>query len=420
MRGPVRAGFGASEITPPPGVDLTGYGFYRDRRLERVLDPLYARCLLLDDGTARLAIVSCDLVGLTIPFADDVRRRIAAACGMEVEQVMLACTHTHSGPATADLLGIGVVDGAYMARLPGLIVEACEAAVADLAPAEVGWAIDEVEPIGYCRLPEEPADYEDPKLGVLVCRRAKGDVGFVQYACHAVTLGVNRECSADYPGAVVRVVRSHGVEALFLTGPAGDIDPLVNKVEWASGTPEDVEGYGRQLGARAAELMAQVECPAGVALGAGEGRIGLPVRVPDEAAVLEALAEARERFDQTREPADRFEAEASERALAKVRSGRALDAVEFVVQVLRIGELRLVGLSGEVYSGVGPAVARAAGGPAMVVAQANGALGYIPDEASLAAGDDYGSSAAAKIYGHFPLEPEAPRRIVEAVKSLAE
>ena len=25
---------GASEITPPPGVDLTGYGFYRDRRLE--------------------------------------------------------------------------------------------------------------------------------------------------------------------------------------------------------------------------------------------------------------------------------------------------------------------------------------------------------------------------------------------------
>ncbi len=418
MGGPVRAGFGTSEITPPPGVDLTGYGFYRDRRLERVLDPLYARCLLLDDGQTRLAIVSCDLIGLTIPFSDDVRRRIAEACGTRADGVMLACTHTHSGPATADLLGMGSADADFMARLPGLIVEACAAAAADLAPADVGWATGEVEAIGHCRLPEEPVDYEDPKLGVLVCRRATGDVGFVQYACHAVTLGINRECSADYPGAVVRAVRSHGVEALFLNGPAGDIDPLVNKAQWGSGTPGDVERYGRQLGDRSAELMRRVECRAGAELGAAEARIGLPVRVPDKAALAEEHARALERLAATHEPADRFEAEACERALARVRSGRALDTVEFVVQVVRIGALRLVGLSGEVYSGVGRAVVRAAGGPAMVVAQANGALGYIPDEAALAAGADYGSSGAAKIYGHFPLEPEAPRRIVEAVHGL--
>jgi len=419
MGGRLRAGFGAREITPPLGVELAGYGFYLDRRAAAVLDPLYARCLLLDDGATRLAIVSCDLIGFTVPLSDELRRQAADACGTSPERVMLACTHTHSGPATCELLSMGTPDAACMARLPGLVTEACRAAADDLAPAEAGWAIGGVEPIGFCRLPETPADYEDSKLGVLACRRANGDVGFVQYACHAVTLGVNDELSADYPGAVVRVMRSHGVEALFLNGPAGDIDPLVNKVKWSSGTPDDVEAYGRRLADRAAELIGQIERWSSITLAANETRIELPVRPPDEAMLTQQRDEARERFAQTNEPADRFEMEAAERALRRLHEAQGAKSLEFVVQLVRIGDLRLVGLSGEIYSSVGRAAARTAGEPALAVAQANGVLGYVPDEATLTAGEDYGSSGAAKIYGHFPLDPVAPRLIVEAVRRLA-
>jgi hypothetical protein len=416
----LRAGFGTRDITPPLGVELSGYGYYLDRRAAAVLDPLYARCLLLDDGTTRLALVSCDLIGFTISFSNEARRQIAEACGTSAERVMLACTHTHSGPATVELLGLGAPDAEYMARLPGLIVEACRAAAADLAPADAGWAIGEVHPIGFCRLGEAPpSDYEDPKLGALVCRRAKGDVGFVQYACHAVTLGVNKELSADYPGAVVRVMQSHGVEALYLNGPAGDIDPLVNKVKWGCGTREDVERYGRLLGDRAAELVEQVKFSSSIRLAAKETRIVLPVRPPDEAALVQQREEARARFAAKNEPGDRFEIEAAERALRRLREERGTKSLEFVVQLLRIGDLRLVGLSGEIYSSVGRAAASAAGAPALVVAQANGVTGYIPDEATLTAGEDYGSSGAARIYGHFPLDPSAPRLIVETVSRLA-
>jgi hypothetical protein len=414
----LQAGFGSTEITPPLGTDLCGYGFYLDRRATAVLDPLHARCLILDDGPTRLAIVSCDLIGFTVPYSDAVRRRIAAACDTAPERVMLACTHTHSGPNTGGLIAMGDVDDDYMAGLPDRIVEACTRATADLAPAEAGWAVGAVEPIGFCRLPEPPADFVDSPLGVLLCRRATGDVGLVQYACHAVTLGVNKELSADYPGAVVRVMREHGVEMLFLNGPGGDIDPLVNKVQWGSGTFDDVERYGRHLGDRARDLMRTIACSSRVLLWAGEGGADLPMRVPSRTEAERALAAARDRHARTNEPSDRFEIEWCERAL-KMLGTNAARELDFGVQVVGIGALKLVGLSGEVYSSVGRAAALTAGEPALVVAQANGVTGYIPDEATLAAGQDYGSSGAAKIYGHFPLDPSAPQLIAEMVRCLA-
>jgi len=415
----VRAGFGSKTITPPPDTELSGYGFYPERRISRVLDPLVARCLLLDDGRTRLAIVSCDLIGFTIGYADDVRRRIAAALGTSVEHVMLACTHTHSGPNTCELLAMGAVNDEYMARLPAMIFEACEAAVTDLAPTEIGWTIGDVETIGYCRRDEVPADYEDPCLGVLVCRREKGNIGFVQYACHAVTLGVNTECSADYPGAVARVMREHGIETLFLNGPSGDIDPRVNQVKWASGTPDDVERYGRRLGDRAAALTERLEWSGAGQLRAHEKRLVLPVRVPEEATLAAAHAQATEQFAQTGTPQDRFEMEAAARLLAKLRAETGVTTTDFVVQMLQIDELRLVGLSGEIYSVVGRAAVRAVGAPALGVAHANGALGYVPDQAALAAYTDYGSHGSTKFYGHFLLDPTTPELIVQAVRRLA-
>lgn len=418
MTSALQAGFGTTAITPPLGVELSGYGFYLDRRADGVLDPLHARCLVLDDSAARLVIVSCDLIGFTVGYADDVRRRIADACGTTNERVMLACTHTHSGPATLELIGLGVPDESYLALLPSRIVEACERALDDCAPAEVGWAVGEVAPIGFCRLPAPPDDYEDPPLGVLVCRRDRGDIGLVQYACHAVTLGVNKELSADYPGAVVRRMRERGVEALFLNGPCGDIDPLVNKAEWGSGTPGDVERYGCQLADRAAELIEELRYESPCTLSAHEKHIELRLRVPTAEEAAQTLAAARERWRDGGEAGDRFELAWAQRAVEMLHAGSAPPRLPFVVQVLGIGSLRLVGLSGEVYSSVGRAAMRAAGGDAIGVATANGVSGYIPHAASIDAHDDYGSNAAAKIYGHLPLEPNAPQMIAHAVAEL--
>jgi hypothetical protein len=44
------AGYGERLITPPMGVDLSGYGFYLDRKAGAVLDDLKVRAVHLADG----------------------------------------------------------------------------------------------------------------------------------------------------------------------------------------------------------------------------------------------------------------------------------------------------------------------------------------------------------------------------------
>ena len=47
----MRAGFGKSDLTPPLGTELTGYGYYLNRRAESLRDPLYARCVFAQRKT---------------------------------------------------------------------------------------------------------------------------------------------------------------------------------------------------------------------------------------------------------------------------------------------------------------------------------------------------------------------------------
>src|SRR5436190_6583173 len=53
-----RAGAAASNITPQIGSSLMG--LFNERHSATIHDELHARCLVLDNGEARLAIVVCD------------------------------------------------------------------------------------------------------------------------------------------------------------------------------------------------------------------------------------------------------------------------------------------------------------------------------------------------------------------------
>ena len=51
-----QAGIARREITPFWGVELTGWGYYIERRWQRVHDPLYATALVVDDDVVRLEV----------------------------------------------------------------------------------------------------------------------------------------------------------------------------------------------------------------------------------------------------------------------------------------------------------------------------------------------------------------------------
>src|SRR5688572_6156226 len=94
----LRAGAATSNITPELGLKIVG-GF-APYPAEHVHDELHARCLVLDDGKTKLALVVCDLLGLHRSLSVEARRLIQEGTGIPPENVMISATHTHSA-ATA-------------------------------------------------------------------------------------------------------------------------------------------------------------------------------------------------------------------------------------------------------------------------------------------------------------------------------
>ena len=89
-----RAGAATSNITPPLGSMIIG-GFVPFPSTG-VHDELHARCLVLDDGKTKLALVVCDLLGMHRSVSLEARRLIEDATGIPPANVAISCTHTHS------------------------------------------------------------------------------------------------------------------------------------------------------------------------------------------------------------------------------------------------------------------------------------------------------------------------------------
>jgi hypothetical protein len=89
-----QAGAAVSNITPEIGREIIG-GFV-PYPSKHVHDELHARCLVLDDGKTKLALVVCDLLGIHRVVSDEARKLIAGRYGIPRECVMISATHTHS------------------------------------------------------------------------------------------------------------------------------------------------------------------------------------------------------------------------------------------------------------------------------------------------------------------------------------
>ena len=410
------AGYGESILTPPLGVELMGYGFYLERRAESVLDDLKARAVFLEKDGVRAVLVSCDLVGLTVEMSDAARRGIAAALGLSMDHVLVAATHTHTGPATIEMPGLGEADPAYVRSLVPKIVAAAERAAADAREARISYAQEIIEPIGYNRRLKSFEEI-DPVLRVVHLRRGSDRLMLLGYACHAVVLGRGRAVSADWPGAAVRAVEEGGDRALVLQGFCGDIDPVTNLNRWGAGTPEDLDLLGTIIARRARKSEAYSVSFDDARIAARETRIRLPLVVPPAAAIegeAAAFLEKNGAFPQ----ADRF-ARVWARAAAEARDRLAASPfIENVpLQVLDLAGPVLLGLPGEAFSayrgfwtdthpGLFPA------------GYANGDVGYFPTRAAFDDPGDYAAHGAPKFYALFPFVPEIPSILAAAGREL--
>jgi len=406
----LRAGYGERIITPPLGVDLCGYGFYLDRKADNVLDDLKVRALYLSDGDRALILIVCDLIGLTVDFSDRIRAEVASAHRIPASHVLLACTHTHSGPAAQPLPGLGEVDAAYMKSVAKRIIEAAGEAVDDSLPSEFRFAFEAIEPIGYNRRDNDFRDI-DPRLRAVIFKTERAKIYLLNYACHPVVFGPRKDISADWPGAWIREIEKDGHRAVFFQGFCGDIDPVTQMNRWGQGTPEDLQFYGDFLKRRLdkAEKFAEVQDRTGLA--AAEKRIRLPLNIYGKRDIEREAAAFRKKYSQF-PGAEKFAGEWRAGALANFRARQKTPFLENVpIQAMAFGPLKILGLPGEVFCRIGLKLQKAFA-PLVPIGYANGSIGYIPSRNAYRDGSDYACYCAPMFYQGFPFTPDIERIIL--------
>src|SRR3954462_1576782 len=96
-----RAGAYAMDITPPK-FPISVNGGMQDRQATGVHDRLHARCLVLDDGTTRLAIVVVDNCLIPRHIHDRAKELASKATGIPTSNMVISATHAHTCPTVTE------------------------------------------------------------------------------------------------------------------------------------------------------------------------------------------------------------------------------------------------------------------------------------------------------------------------------
>src|SRR5438093_1727584 len=83
----LRLGTAAVPISPPTAIGLAGY--YHERDNEGVLDDIFAKATVLDDGSTRAAFVVCDLISMPKWIVVEARKLIETRTGIPGSNVLI-------------------------------------------------------------------------------------------------------------------------------------------------------------------------------------------------------------------------------------------------------------------------------------------------------------------------------------------
>ena len=241
---PLTVGAASATITPELGTQIQGAGI-PDQPARTVRDELEANALLLTDGVESVLLVSCDLASLPSGYVATARTEMAEASGLAERSVIIACTHTHSGPSLNKTNCKKPVEHAYMDGLRSRLAELAAQAKESVQPAMIGWGLGEAR-IGYNRRccwadgshtmynPNKRDDFtglegpNDPShLALFACDTDGKPLAVLYNNTSHPTAFYGRDLfSADFPGAArayLREALGDDLAVLFLNGAQGDV-----------------------------------------------------------------------------------------------------------------------------------------------------------------------------------------------------
>jgi neutral ceramidase len=386
----LRVGAAKVDVTPSQGeLPKNGYG---------ILDHLYARAIVLDNGEVTAALVTVDAGAVPDALWQNVSQQIAKDLGIPVTHVLLTATHTHSA------------GGQRGADYPQKIVEAVRLARQRLAPGRVGFGTGE----SYINVNRQIIDpktgrwWEGPNrdgpsdktVAVMKFETMAGVpiAVYYNYAVHGVITGQLDQISGDIPGATSRYIEDSfddQVVAVWSNGAGGDQNPIYYQqtydlrdirtreyatrgIDISNAMPPGGQGLNRNdpVVARLMNQQRQMAGSMGQFLGEEvryvmRGIERLDSEVPIAAGTATVTCPGRERTNDGRAG---FEGTYKDAAPVDIRLG-----------LMRIGDVMIGAVNAEVFNPIAQRLKRQSPSKAtMMTTLTNGSArsGYIPDDES--------------------------------------
>jgi len=217
----LRAGAAKVDVTPAPNELPKNY--------DGILDHIYSRAIVIDNGRATAALITVDAGGVPDGIWQAVSKQLESELGIPAKNVLLTATHSHSVP--------GQPAGPYTQK----IVESVRLARQRLTPARIGYGTG----VSYINVNRniihpktrrwwEGPNYEGPSdktVAVIKFESLNGEplAVYYNYAMHGVAAGQLDLVSGDAPGTTSKYIEDSfddKIVALWSSGAAGDQNPI--------------------------------------------------------------------------------------------------------------------------------------------------------------------------------------------------
>ncbi|MBS1633072.1 MAG: neutral/alkaline non-lysosomal ceramidase N-terminal domain-containing protein, partial [Bacteroidetes bacterium] len=362
-----KAGVAKININPVLNMWIGGFASRTHPATGRLTD-LWAKALALqDENGKKVVFVGMDLGGIREGVSLHVKAALKKKYGLGDDQIMLNCTHNHSGPTTNLKMEPGlcgcygedmqkmIVD--YTKELEQKLIKVAGDALESLKPAKVfsGNGMAKFA-VNRRSIPEDmiqwksfflegPNDFSVPVIKV-VDENNKINAILFGYACHNTTLHAY-SWSGDYAGyAQIDLEKEYpGATAIFFQGAGGDQNPL----------PRDRVALAKQYGGELAlavktviEDTEKVMKPliSKAATGYTEFNLGLSKEPPTREELIRIIN------DTTSSRMAAYEIIRAQKRLKTYEEvGKLRDTFPYPIMVWKLGDQPIFGLAGELVVG---------------------------------------------------------------------
>jgi len=375
----MRVGVSSIRITPPAGVVLEGYACRKGVAIG-IHDDLFVSCVTFEAKNDVFSFLSFDLIGIPNCIVPSLQKIVSDALGITEDHILLAATHTHSGPAVLGLQEGNELNKLWLEILPKYVETSAKQSTYNMRKCHLKVGSTEEKFVGKNR--RKPGGITDPTLTILSFIDDETDelkAMMVNYACHATILdNTNLLITSDYIHWVRETIKKYhpGVTVLFFNGAEGDVNIGYSAERSLMGEPVQIERnfkmaekMGKIVGFDALSVFEK----AGKVEDHGKSsskmvKIEVPVRKGRSVGELKRLINSCD---------DDLEKFFLEQELEVVRNFP--DRVVLPLQLIRLPSLTMFCLPVEPFTKIGLELRKMSQTPEnMVVGLANGWYGYLP------------------------------------------